>query len=228
MPPCDSTRLSVAVAVTCHPCHKGVPVNGIRNLILAVVLAALATSTASADSHDPVLQAVEAWESIEWFTENCEAGTLPNIPGGYFSTKVEGKGSVGYWGLQRHQLKLFPGKDFALGDPGAISHLYEDRTLGYGVYCVHVEVIKEPVDVKLVCWTQWAECDDSRQLEVTLSTGYSVLWVNEDAMGQGQYRAWFRCADGSRLCWPARVSAKRFVPPSATDICQYLTEGRWC
>lgn len=78
-------------------------------LILAVVLAVLVVSPASADQHDPRLQAVEAWEAIEWFESSCEAGTLPKIAGSYNTLTVVGKGDLARWVGTRYLLKLFPG-----------------------------------------------------------------------------------------------------------------------
>lgn len=202
----------------------------LQRLLLGLLLfVMLGIGTASADSHDPVIQAVEAWESIEWFTSNCEAGTLPVIPSTYSNRKVEGKGSIVWWS-HRYQLKLFPRSEWSMGHPWDFSGMGENSKLGFGVYCVHVEVIKEPVDVKLVCTTQPrdVQCDDTRQLEVELSVGHNVVWVDEDAMSPGDYYAWFKCAGGERICWPARVSAVSFRPPTEREICQYLTEGRWC
>ncbi len=172
----------------------------------------------------PVWQlAVEYWDSLEWFAQGCMEDNLPQIPASHLSRVVLGKGRISYANGHTAIYDLFPRPEYTQTNPDAFFYLHPDYKMTLGLYCF---TVNEYVEVKITCWEGYgADCADLTPKY--LSPGNSVVIVHpEHGWGKGHYRVEMRCAE-EWPCWPGKISAVRFEPPTYAEILRYFRSIGW-
>ena len=164
--------------------------------IIGLIVAIMTVETLHAEEPAEWKEILGQWHSYDWFIQNCEAGTLPEISRGFLSRKVPNNHKPIVQLARTGWLTPFTEpatKRYQMaGWTNAYKQFIPDELyLGYesfrqlGVYCFRVEGAN--AQVRLTCRDYWAPCPGTVQT-FELSEGFEAMLVHHGSgISTGRY-----------------------------------------